>query len=251
MAVAVAFSIGVIVLVVVGDKVIERKAVMGGDEIHRSPRFPATLVEKVRRRRDSGREVRKFSIVALPERPHGIPETVVPLGPSGGEAADLIATRSAIPGLGNELNLAEDWILHAGVEKAAAFIKLVWLSRQNGCQVEAEAINPHLLNPIPKRARYHLQNPLIAQVDCIPRARVVDVKAAVRREAVVGRVIYPLEGEGRAEFVVFRGVVVDNVLNNFDARSGVLRDHFLEFVDDRFGKVPGCGAKKPIVLYLQ
>ena len=152
MAVAVAFPVRFIVLVVVRNKVIERKAVVGRDEVHRGPRFTAALIEKVRRRRDAGREVGKFSVVALPERPDGIPKTVVPLGPSRRKASDLITAWPAIPRLGDELHLAEDWILPAGIKKATTLIKPVWLSGQNGCQVEAEAVNPHLLNPVPKKS---------------------------------------------------------------------------------------------------
>src|SRR4029077_615781 len=113
------------------------------------------------------------------ERPDGIPKTVVPLGPSRRKASDLITAWPAIPRLGDELHLAEDWILPAGIKKATTLIKPVWLSGQNGCQVEAEAVNPHLLNPVPKRVRDHLKYALIAQIDCISRARVVDVVAAV------------------------------------------------------------------------
>ena len=39
-------------------------------------------------------------------------------------------------------------------------------------------------------------------------------------------------------------MVVDDVLDNFDARTVVLRDHFLEFVDVRPGEVPGLRREK-------
>ena len=77
--------------------------------------------------------------------PYRIPKTVIPLGPSRRKAADLITTRPTIPRLGDKLDLAEDRILPAGVKKAAAFIESMWFPGQYGRQVEAEAIDPHLV----------------------------------------------------------------------------------------------------------
>ena len=54
----------------------------------------------------------------------------------------------------------------------------------------------------------------------------------------------PLKESVGPEFVAFRGVVVDDVLDNLDARTVVLRDHFLEFVDVRPGEVSGLRREK-------
>ena len=55
--VAVLLAVRLVVLVVVGDEVVEREAVMGGEEVHRCPRLAAALVEQVRGGGDARGEV--------------------------------------------------------------------------------------------------------------------------------------------------------------------------------------------------
>jgi hypothetical protein len=69
-------------------------------------------------------------------------------------------------------------------------------------------------------------------VERVPRAREVHVEAQVlRREAVVARVVDPLEGEHRAEVVALRGVVVDHVEDDLDPLAVQGLDHALELAD--------------------
>jgi hypothetical protein len=49
-------------------------------------------------------------------------------------------------------------ILSTGVEKAAAFIEAIGLSRQDGRQIEAETIHPHLGCPISQAIGHHLED---------------------------------------------------------------------------------------------
>ncbi len=160
-AVAIVLAIGLVVLVIVGDEVVEREAVMGGDKIHRRPRLATALVEQVRRGRQPRREFGELALIALPERPHRVAEAVIPLRPARREPADLVAARAAIPGLGDQLDLAQYRVLAAGIEEAAALIKAIGLARQNGGEVEAEAIDPHILRPIAQAVGDHLQHPLM------------------------------------------------------------------------------------------
>ena len=59
MAVAVVFAVRLVVLVVVGDEVVEVEAVMRGDEIDAGPRLAAALVEEVAETGDALGEVRQ------------------------------------------------------------------------------------------------------------------------------------------------------------------------------------------------
>src|SRR4051812_32132669 len=103
MAIAIFLAIRLVVLAVIGDDVIQCEAVMRGDEIHRRPGLAAALVEKVCRGGDAGRKFRELALVPAPERPHGIAISVVPFGPPGRKVTDLVAARTAVPRLGNEL----------------------------------------------------------------------------------------------------------------------------------------------------
>ena len=104
MTVPVAFAVRLVVLVVVRDEIAKGEPVMRRDEVHGRPGFPAPLVELVGRARQPRRHLGHLGLVAPPESSDRIPIAVVPLGPSGREAADLVAARPAIPGLGDQLD---------------------------------------------------------------------------------------------------------------------------------------------------
>src|SRR5581483_2442189 len=82
MTVAVILPVGLVVLVVVRDEVVQGVAVVRGDEIHACPGFAPALVEEVGRAGDAAREIRHLAFIAFPERAHGVAVLVVPLGPS-------------------------------------------------------------------------------------------------------------------------------------------------------------------------
>ena len=93
--VAVVFLVRVVVLGIVADYVGESETVVGGDEIDRCPGTPAVRVEDVAGPGDAGGEVAYLSVVALPESPNRVPIAIVPFGPAGGKAAELITCRIA------------------------------------------------------------------------------------------------------------------------------------------------------------
>ena len=64
------------------------------------------------------------------------------------------------------------------------------------------------------------------EIDRITRTSIVDVVALlVRHQAIIARVVDALEGKRRAEFIAFRGMVVDHVENHFDAMGVKLVHH--------------------------
>src|SRR6185503_5410213 len=92
--VAVALAVRVVVLVVVRDEVVEREAVVGGDEVDARPGLAAALVEGVGRGAKAWRE-RLHGGFGAPVVAHRVAELVVPLRPARREAADLVAPRAA------------------------------------------------------------------------------------------------------------------------------------------------------------
>src|ERR1700679_1249902 len=95
--VSVVFAVGLIVLVVIGDQVVEIEAVVGGDKIDARPRFATTFIEEVAGPRDSRGKVGKDAIVALPEASHGIAKFVIPLRPTGWELTYLVTAGTNVP----------------------------------------------------------------------------------------------------------------------------------------------------------
>ena len=126
-------------------------------------------------------------------------------------------------------DLDEHGILAAGVEEAAALVEAVGLARQDGREVEAEAVDAHLGRPVAQAVGDHLQHARMAEVDRVAGAGVVDVVApVVGREPVVGGVVDALERERRPELVALGGVVVDDVEDHLDPGVVEVRDHLLE-----------------------
>src|SRR5690606_15292917 len=96
------------------------EAVVGGDEVDRGERPAATLVVEVAGAGEALGELRQLAFVALPEGPRAVAEAVVPFHPAGREAADLVAAGAAVPGFGDQLELAQHRVLAAGDEEAVA-----------------------------------------------------------------------------------------------------------------------------------
>ena len=130
---------------------------------------------------------------------HGIAVFAVPLRPQGREATDLIAALAEIPRLRDELDLRNDWVLLDDVEEARESIYLVQLAGKGRGEVEAEAINVHLGNPVPKRIHDELKHVRGAHAKAVARAgRVVIVREIVVDEAVVIGVVDSAEAQGWA-----------------------------------------------------
>src|ERR1700722_10720648 len=118
------------------------------------------------------------------------------------------------------------------MEKSAALVEAVRLARQNGREVEAEAVDVHLLGPVAQRVGHHLQHARMAEVDRVSRAGIVDVMAGLRAEAVIRRVVYSLQRQRWPPLVAFRRVFVDDVEDDLDADGMEMRDHLLRLIDE-------------------
>jgi hypothetical protein len=144
-AVAIVLAVGLVVTLLVGGEVGEGEAVMGGDEVDARPGPASPLVVDVAGAGDAGRHVAQEPVLALPEAADRVAVLVVPLGPARREAADLVAARPDVPGLADELHLAQHRVLADGVEEAAARVEAVRLAAEDGAEVEAEAVHLHHL----------------------------------------------------------------------------------------------------------
>src|SRR3546814_3732734 len=101
------------------------------------------MVEQVGRSGETRCHFRQHAVVALPILSDGVPKLVVQLLPAGRKVAELVAARTDVPRLGDQLHAAEDGILPHRVQKTTALIEAVRLARQRGGQVEAERSEEH------------------------------------------------------------------------------------------------------------
>src|SRR6185437_3084970 len=129
-AVLVVLAVCFIVFVVVARPVVQREAVVGGDEVHAGPAAAPLAIEHIGGSEQARREQRGRCFAA-PVVADGIAKLVAPFGPAGREAADLIAARTAIPGLGDQLHRCEQRVLIHRFEKAALLVEAINFARQD------------------------------------------------------------------------------------------------------------------------
>src|SRR5262249_40308985 len=155
--VVIVFAIGLVVLLLVADEIIECEAVMHGHVVNAAVQ-PAAIVLELRGR--SGHTVRQIAdegSLAAPEAANGLAVEIVPLRPSGRERADLIAAGTDVPWLGDQFNVAEHRILPHGGKK--------WrVGSEGGAapkrrrKIETESVDVEDRHPQTKRIHHHLQH---------------------------------------------------------------------------------------------
>ena len=218
LAVAVVLAVGLVVLVVVRDQVAQREAVVRGDEVDARVRPARRALVEVRAAGEAVGELGERLIGAAPEVAHAVAVLAVPFRPQRREVADLVAAFADVPRLGDQLDLADDRILLNDVEERRQPIDVVQLARQRRREVEAEAVDVHVDDPVAQAVHDQLQHVRVPHVQGVAGAGVVHVVAAVvGHQPVVGGVVDALERQHRPEVIAFGGVVVDHVENHLDA----------------------------------
>src|SRR5262249_44502202 len=106
-AVAVVLAISLVVLVVVAHQVVQREAVVTGDEVDAIDGQMAAGLVDVGAATQAGRDGTDHAPVAFHETADVIAIPAVPFGPAeAGEVADLVQT-SGVPGLGDDLGVVQ------------------------------------------------------------------------------------------------------------------------------------------------
>src|SRR6202042_50969 len=128
-------AVRLVVLVVVGDQVGEGEAVVGGDEVDaRVGAAPAATVQVGAAGQPVG-EVGEGLVGAAPVVADAVPVAAVPLRPQGREVAHLVAALAEVPGLGDQLDLADHRVHLDQVEEGRQPVDIVELAGQGGGQV--------------------------------------------------------------------------------------------------------------------
>ena len=126
------------------------------------------------------------------------------------------------------------------VEERREPVDVVQLARQRRRQIEAEAVDVHLGDPVAQAVHDELQHLRMAHVQAVAGAGVVHVVARlVGHQPVVGGIVDAAEAQHRAQVVALGGVVVDHVEDHLDARAVQRLHHRLEFRHLR------AGARRP------
>ncbi len=238
-AVAVLLAVRLVVLRLVGHEVVQRRAVVRGDEVDARGGLPAARLVQIAAAREAVANLADAAAVPPPERPHRVAEAPVPLGPAHREVPDLVAALADVPRLGDELHVREVRRLVDQREERRQLVDLVELSRERRREVEAEAVDVHLRRPVPQGVHDEREHLRVPHVQRVAGAGEVEVVPRVARDGpVVGRVVDSLEVERRPEVVALGGVVVDDVEDDLDARAVERLHHGLELGDVAPGQGP-------------
>ena len=133
--------------------------------------------------------------------------------------ADLVTARAEIPRLGDELGHGQRGILVDRGEERAQLVHVIQRAREGAGEIEAEPIDMHLGHPIAQAVHEQLEAVGMHHVQGVAAAREIHVVPLLALDrAIVSLVIDPAEGERGPAFVAFRGVVIDDVEDDLDAR---------------------------------
>ncbi len=238
-AVTVVFAIGLVVLAVVGDEVVEGEAIVTRHEVDALLRLALLVCVDVGAADQAVGHARHRARLAAEKTPDIVAKPPVPLLPAvAHERADLVQA-GGIPRLGDELRAREQRVRldipqHGRTRQRIAR----GVAREHRCEVEPKAIHVHRLDPVAETVHDHPPDDRLVGVERVPRARVVGVAGAVVLEDVVGHVVEPAKAQRRPVVVALGGVVEDDVENDLDARSMQRLDHVAEFVDRPQGILP-------------
>ena len=162
---------------VIGDQVVERKAVMRGDKIDAGVRpAPAWLVQVAAAGQSIG-HFRHLANVPAPITSERVSVFSIPLSPPGRKISHLIAAFTKIPWFGDKLNLRQDGVLLDRIEEGAQTVHAVKLPRQAGRQIESKPVDVHVGDPIAQAVHNQLQCPRVPDIEGVTRSCIVHVVA--------------------------------------------------------------------------
>ena len=147
---------------------------MAGDEVHRGPGFAPTPLEQVAGAGQPRCNVGTLSGVAASEAADRIAELVIPFGEAWWVIAKLIAARTEIPWLGDQLEPRQDGILQDRIEEAGVGIEASGFAAERGAEIEAEPVDAVENRPVAQAVQDHLQHARMRDVQRVAAASVVD-----------------------------------------------------------------------------
>ena len=221
---------------------------MAGDKVHRGVVPPLIAVDVRGAGQPQGGPLGE-ALVPLEVAADIVPIAAIPLRPPipGGEGAHLIQP-ARVPGLGDELHVAQNGVEGQGLEQGGiAHGGTVLAAAQDGGQIEAEAVDAVGGHPVAQAVQNHLPDDGVVAVHGVAAAGEV-VILPVGGEQIVDVVVKALEGEEGAFFVALGGVVEHHVQIDLDAPAVASLNQPFELValpvELGGGGVAGVGSEK-------
>ena len=234
-----------VMTIFVADQIAQGKSVVAGGVVYARPGAAPGMFEQVARTMQAAGQFRQLVRVTAPKAANGITIAVVPLAPAGGKSAQLIAPGADVPGFRDQLDAGERRILRQGLEEWRARIEAAFLAAENGSEIEAETVDPHLPGPVAQAVHDQPQHLGMGDIDGVAAAAVIDIETSVAgQQLVIAEVVDALVAQRGAEMIAFAGMVVDDVENDFEAGVVKAADHFAEFVRAARAEIGGVRAEE-------
>src|SRR5687768_5484923 len=148
LAVVVAFAVRLVVLLVVRNQIAQGEPVVRGNEVHARVRPPAVVFIEIRAAGEAAGEFAERATLPTPVVAYGVAIAPVPFTPTDGKIAHLVAARPDVPRFGDQLDAAQRRILVNDVEERRQPVNVEQLARERRGEVETEAVDVHLLDPV-------------------------------------------------------------------------------------------------------
>ena len=198
-AVAVAFAVGLVVLVVIGDQVVEGEAIVAGYKVDAIDRQPSLVLIEIGTAGQAGSHGAHQSRIALDEAADIVAIAAVPLRPAiPWKMPDLIQS-GGVPGLGDHFGIGQFVIqLDLPHHRRMGAGHPVLAPRQDGAFIEAEAIDVGFPHPVTQTFDDELLGYGVVAVEGISAAGEIHVILQVPgHQKVVSAVVDALERESR------------------------------------------------------
>ena len=217
-------------LAVVGDQVAQSKTIVTGNEVDAVIRRPPAALVEVGAAAQASGQGGDQPVFAAQEAADVIAEMTVPFRPAppGREAPHLVEP-GGVPGLGDQLGVGQDRIVgDAFDQRGIGQHRSVASPPQDGGEIETEAVDVHLGDPIMQTLQDQISHVGMVTVNGVAAAGIVVIHPGHRIDDVINRIVQPSEGISRAALIPFAGVVEDDIQNHLDAGFVQGFDHLLE-----------------------
>ena len=111
------------------------------------------------------------------------------------------------------------------LEKGVRHIHAGMIAAQGGGEIKTKPVHVHLEHPVAQTVHHQLKRVRMQQVERVPGPGEIHVQTRVfRMQPVIRDIVDATETKRRPEMISFRGVIVDDVEDDFDA-GGVETAH--------------------------
>src|SRR4030095_1791672 len=237
--VTVAFAVGLVMLFIVRNEIVESKSVVTCYEVHACLCFALFVAIDLVPAKQPVRETAQRAMVTAEEAPYVITKVSIPLLPAVSNKTANLVQSGGVPRFSDHLCPSKIWIrFNIPEDRGIRHHAAAGIARENRGEIKTETIHMHLFNPIADAIQDHPANDGMIGIERVSSAAVVGIARPVLFQDVVSVVVESTKTEGWPKVIAFRCVIEDNVKDYLDPRSMQSLDHVAKLVHRAQGILP-------------